>query len=142
MHCWRPAHCRIFRAYADTLALKKLCPFSGNTFILQHFSRNGKIAKIVPEASTVFLGIFLGHKCIFCNSEERPQTVCDRSLSAIKTICLQQRAIMRNSNFFQSNGNIEMWYFLCYCLHSYLKCTDLLISKTVDTEGVYSQKGC
>ena len=138
----RPAPLSDFQCICRHSCTKLYMFFSAKVFILQYFLCNRKIPKNWCEANTVFLGIFLGHKFIFCNSTERPQTVCDRSLVVIKTIYLQQRAIMRNSNFCRSNGNIEMWHFLCYCLHSYLKCTDLLISKPVDTEGVYTQKGC
>lgn len=132
----------IFSAYVGTLALNCTCSFLQKVFILQYFLCNRKIPKNWCEANTVFLGIFLGHKFIFCNSTERPQTVCDHSLVVIKTMHLLQRVIIRHSNFCRSNDKIEMWHFLCYCLHSYLKHTDLLIAKPVDIEGVYTQKGC
>jgi len=75
----------IFSAYVGTLALNYTCSFLQKVFILQYFLCNRKIPKNWCEANTAFLGIFLGHKFIFCNSTERPQTVCDYSLVVVET---------------------------------------------------------
>ena len=58
----------------------------------------------------------------------------------LKTTHPWQRVIPRSFNFCQNNDYIEMWHFLCYCLHSHLKHTDLWESKAVDTQGFLSSK--
>ena len=75
----------IFSAYVGTLALNYTCSFLQKVFILQYFLCNRKTPQNWCEANTAFLGIFLGHKFIFCNSTERPQTVCDYSLVVVET---------------------------------------------------------
>ena len=83
---------------------------------------------------------FWGGQRAPCNSTERPQAACDYSLVVLKIKHPRQRVIPRRFNFCQNNDNIEMWHFLCYCLHSYLKCTGFLELKTVDTQGFFLSK--
>ena len=121
----------IFSAYVGTLALNCTCSYLQKVFILQYFLCNRKIPKNWCEANTAFSGIFLGHKFIFCNSVERPQAVCYHSLAVLKIRHSRQKILPRSFNFCQNNDNIEMWHFLCYCLHSHLKCDNSFGVKTI-----------